>query len=176
MTDPRNQKNGHELEQDLESVRSGLSSLETVEPPELLDQAVLNTARREIEFQRERRRKRGQMRWLGAFATASVVVLAFTLVIQQDQPVPEPMKKQANGLRLDHDVDTEVAAERSTMAASPPMEAELKEEADSIPDAKAWITRLIELKENHLENELEEELKAFRLVFPDYPLPPELDR
>ena len=48
--DPKDRKPemnpGGAWEQDLESVRSALPGLESAEPPDLLDQAVLNTARR----------------------------------------------------------------------------------------------------------------------------------
>ncbi len=54
------------------------------EPPDLLDQAVLNAARRQLE----RSRRRRSMGWLGAFATAAVVVLALTIVVRQDLPGP----------------------------------------------------------------------------------------
>jgi len=74
MMDPKDHKPelnaGNNWEQDLESVRSALSGLESVEPPDLLDQAILNTARRELTASRPR-----PMRWVGAFATAAVVIL-----------------------------------------------------------------------------------------------------
>jgi len=96
-TDPRNQQSEQGLEQNLEKVRSAWSKLESAEPPELLDQAVLNTARRELESKPRRR----SLHWLGAFATATVIVLALTVVIQQDRPVPMPAKQEANGIKLD---------------------------------------------------------------------------
>jgi hypothetical protein len=96
--DPKDRKPemnpGNNWEQDLESVRSALSGLESVEPPDLLDQAVLNTARRELAASR-----RKPMRWVGAFATAAVVVLALSIVIQQDQKTPDP--RSGNGIKLD---------------------------------------------------------------------------
>jgi hypothetical protein len=96
--DPKDRKPemnpGNNWEQDLESVRSALPGLESVEPPDLLDQAVLNTARRELAASR-----RKPMRWVGAFATAAVVVLALSIVLQQDQKIPEPYR--GNGIKLD---------------------------------------------------------------------------
>lgn len=85
---------GSDWEKDLESVRSTLSGLESVEPPDLLDQAVLNTARRELAASR-----RKPMRWVGAFATAAVVVLALSIVVQQEQKSPDP--RSGNGIKLD---------------------------------------------------------------------------
>ncbi len=85
---------GSDWERGLESVRSTLSAMESVEPPDLLDQAVLNTARRELAASR-----RKPMRWVGAFATAAVVVLALSIVVQQEQKIPEPYR--GNGIKLD---------------------------------------------------------------------------
>jgi hypothetical protein len=93
-TDKRDQQSEPEFEQDLEVVRSAWSGREKVEPPELLDQAVLNTARRELDA----RRKRRPLRWLGGFATATVVVLALTIIIQQDQ---QPTLEKTDGFMLD---------------------------------------------------------------------------
>jgi hypothetical protein len=96
--DPKDRKPatnpGNDWEQDLESARSILSTMEFVEPPDLLDQAVLNTARRELAAAR-----RKSMHWVGAFATAAVVILALTIVLQQDQKIPEPYR--GNGIKLD---------------------------------------------------------------------------
>ncbi len=106
--DPKDRKPemnpGGKWEQDLESVRSALSGLESVEPPDLLDQAVLNTARRELAASR-----RKPMRWVGAFATAAVVVLALSIVIQQDRKIPDP--RIGNGIKLDASRPTEAEKE-----------------------------------------------------------------
>ena len=95
--DPQDQQPERDIEQDLEKVRSAWSGLEQAEPPDLLDQAVLNTARRNAEAQR----KHQPLRWLGAFATATVVVLALSIVIQQDQEAPAPALKEGDGFSLD---------------------------------------------------------------------------
>ncbi len=95
--DSHDQRPEQEIEQDLEKVRSAWTRQERTEPPELLDRAVLNSARREIEAQGKRR----PLRWLGAFATATVVVLALSIVIQQDQEAPAPALKEGDGFRLD---------------------------------------------------------------------------
>ena len=104
-TDP-----GAGWEEDLEAVRSTLSGMESVEPPDLLDQAVLNTARRELAASR-----RKPMRWIGAFATATVVVLAMTIVIQQEQKTPGPGRQNGIKLNADKPVST---GEESNIGAS----------------------------------------------------------
>jgi hypothetical protein len=39
------------------------------------------------------------MRWIGAFATAAVVVLALSIVVQQDRKTPDP--RSGDGIKLD---------------------------------------------------------------------------
>lgn len=98
-TDPRDHKHDTEFEQDVEAVRSAWTRLENVEPPELLDQAVLNTAQRALETSRKHR----PIRWAGALATAAVVVIALGIVVQQEQQAPAPVPHQADGIKLDRD-------------------------------------------------------------------------
>ena len=98
--DPRDRKSEAQQERDLagdlDAIQAEYSGLEAIEPPALLDQAILNTARREMATGRRR-----PMRWIGAFATASVFVLALTLVIQQDKGPLEP--RQNNGAKQNSD-------------------------------------------------------------------------
>ena len=60
------------LSEELGRLQSDWDRQERVEPPELLDQAVLNAARRDLEP----RPSRGLLPWLGGLSTAAVVVLA----------------------------------------------------------------------------------------------------
>lgn len=91
--DPRKPSDDMQLEQELAGLRAEWDRAARAEPPDLLDQAVLNAARRDLE----KGRRRFPMRWLGGFATAAVVVVALTLVVEQDPsrtgtaPVPESM-------------------------------------------------------------------------------------
>ena len=96
--EPRKPENEQEFEQDLETVQAKWSRMEQAEPPELLDQAVLNAARRDLEPGRKRR----PMRWLGGFATAAVVVLAITVTLEQQGPqTPEPPLEDIGQLKQD---------------------------------------------------------------------------
>lgn len=81
-----------ELERDLETIRDSWPALDSTEPPDLLDRAVLNSARRSLG---DLRRKR--WRWVGAFATSTVVVLTLTIVMEQKHQGSIP----GNGIRLD---------------------------------------------------------------------------
>jgi len=286
-------KQERDLAKDLDAIRAEYSGLDAIEPPALLDQAILNTARREMAAGRRR-----PMRWIGAFATASVFVLALTLVIQQDKGPVEP--RQNNGAkqntttaakaqaefqgqstgqsttanapqsRLKESGDLESAGERKLImkrpaaakaeegqerarlqeaadfAAEPELEAasapateemssdrelrfddapadldsmeDFRNEADDLekapresgqvseenrtmeqagrtmaappaaamvekkdkstqdlPDPEEWIQRLLLLNQSQLYEKLEEELAAFRVAYPDYPIPPELE-
>jgi hypothetical protein len=134
MMDPKDRKPelnpGNNWEQDLESVRSGL---ESVEPPDLLDQAILNTARRELAASRSKA-MRWPIRWVGAFATAAVAVLALSIVVQQDQKTPD--LRSGNGIKLDAASEEPLKMEAQTVerkrqkdaasnvAAAPPSEAD----------------------------------------------------
>jgi len=94
------------MEEDLKTVESAWSSLHSVEPPELLDRAVLNAARRAVERPPRRRH------WLAAFATVSVVVLALAVVVQQEQEPDEVPQ------RLERDAATPPLADQSADGAA----------------------------------------------------------
>jgi hypothetical protein len=78
--------NDRRLSKDLEQLQSDWERMERAEPPGLLDQAVLNTARRDLESKKRRR----PLRWLGGFATATVAVLAITVVWLPERPADLP--------------------------------------------------------------------------------------
>ena len=62
--------------------------------------------------------------------------------------------------------------------AAPPAAAMLEKKDKStqdLPDPEEWIQRLLLLNQSQLYEKLEEELAAFRMAYPDYPLPPELE-
>ena len=100
---PIDQKSDHpderDHDKDLEQVFSAMPELEATEPPEMVDQAVLNMARRVLE----RRPRRRPMRGLGAFATATVVLLSVSIVLQQDPnpPAGQLPSSEQNGISLE---------------------------------------------------------------------------
>jgi len=200
--DRHNSKAGNQPERDLESIRSAWSGLEKTEPPELLDQAVLNQAKRAVEDRPGPGWIPKSNRGLAAFASVAVVVLAITLVVEQQDKAPVPAPAKLDGFRLDLDeadsagseagipAEMERAAEespaKSTLrksvtavsssqpeARGAPPEAEPMSDA-LVPQPEEWVRRLIALKANH-DEKLASELAAFRAAYPDYPLPPELE-
>jgi hypothetical protein len=96
--DPKDQANESardaDLDQDIRSIRAQLGTHGETEPPALLDQAVLNAARRELAARRRR-----PARWIGGFATAAVLVLTLTLVLEQQQTTVPPETRRIDGLR-----------------------------------------------------------------------------
>jgi hypothetical protein len=116
--EPRKPGQDRELERDLEALRSAWEGLESAEPPELLDQAVLNTARRDLE----RPVRKRPLQWLGSFATATVVVLAVSLFFWQDSRPPVP---DGDEIRLEpsapESAGTELLLEKSAMPSAEPV-------------------------------------------------------
>jgi hypothetical protein len=182
-TDPRDPKGDNMLEQDLESVRTAWAEQKKVEPPDLLNRAVLNQAKRELGNQGVQRRKWFSLNRLGAFATASVIVVGLALVIQQDNQAPIQSTNETDSFRLDSDEESadlgspQIKAKSENVMREAPSKRVLQDSAalsDRTPEPEAWITKLLSLKEAQSEN-LASELAAFRATYPDYPLPADLD-
>lgn len=177
------------FDRDLERIRAAWSRQERIVPPDLVDRAVLNAARRATE-QAPRR-----ARWVGALATACVVVLAVTVVLQQDReangPLPEVDEMQlqdavSTGERFDEEpAATAVEPARPTArfrdASKPPtVESRVAPGSErpraeaAVPTPEDWIERLEQLRQAGDRTTFEAERAAFRSAYPDYPLPPEL--
>lgn len=197
--DMRNGGPDRSLEQDLTALRAAWQELQQEEPPDLLDQSVRNAARRALP-PRSRRRS---LRWLGSLATAAVVVLAVSIVIQQDQEGPTPPMPKSDGYRLDKATSAEKRAGDETAAEQEPGRAELMlqrapsaapgerptpregtvppavleealEKDATVSTPEDWVRRMLQLAQAGRHEELRAELDAFREAYPDYPLPPEL--
>jgi hypothetical protein len=80
-----NGENDQALNDGLEKLGQAYGRLEQDEPPELLDQAILNNAHRAVE------KKSGwkDFGWVHGLATAAVFVLAFTIILDQRELAPE---------------------------------------------------------------------------------------
>lgn len=79
-----NGENETSLNDDLKKVGHVYNQLPNEEPPELLDQAILNSAQRAVE------KKPHWMKfsWLHGLTTAAVVVLALSIIINQREQMP----------------------------------------------------------------------------------------
>jgi len=199
--DHRKRPSQQELDRDLGTIQKAWNGLDQPDPPDLIDRAVLNLARREMAGRKDSVRQRSPMKWLGAFATVSVVVLALTVTIEQQQQAPVPAPEEADGIRIDRDAtatkkDEIRVAPRSSgtspdkastrlrqekAAASPAVRENLQDgpaafqvQEEGIAAADTWVEELLRLKQSGRTAELAEELAAFRAAYPDYQLPPEL--
>ena len=203
MTDDRRKaKASHDP--DLEVVEAAWRRLPAEEPPQLLDQAVLNRARRDLEKPRPRR-----LRWVGHFATAGVAVIALSVWLLQDPVVTAPVGEAPLRVQPAAEPAPSPPAERqerrfapaSERAADTPLveprgkapamrtQAVRPAPAESIDEAyteetaadateertpEAWIEHMLALQTAGREAELRAELEAFRAAYPDHPLPPSL--
>jgi len=80
-------KNGEDkrpLSDGLEEISQAYGRMGHEEPPELLDQAILNTAHRAVE----KKPHWTQFGWLHGLTTAAVFVLAFSIILNQREPAP----------------------------------------------------------------------------------------
>jgi hypothetical protein len=176
------------LPQELERLQSDWDRQERAEPPELLDRAVLNAARRDLKPARRSKR----LGWVGGFATAGIAVVALSLVLLQEtpqspppaplempaqeapaadpavraapaaasSPQPEVMRDSVAGLRVKEEAQEELleSARKAAPALSP----------------EEWLEQIQRLHERGDEEELARQLQAFRSTYPDYPLPENL--
>jgi hypothetical protein len=173
---------------DLEWAEDRWARRPRAEPPELLDQAVRNAARRALPKPPRRR----ALPWIGGLATAGVMVLAVALVLRQDA-APEPSAPAADAPTASRAIE-ERAFEDEAMEAQPQQimkrrsagpesrlagarfenDAARADEPDK-ESPEAWIRRLLALRNSGELDRLESELQAFKTAYPDVPLPPELD-
>ena len=100
------------LSEELGRLQSDWDRQERAEPPELLDQAVLNAARRDLEPIRRKTR----LGWISGFATAGIAVVTLSVVLLQETPrppLPVPLESPAE------EVTAERRAEKGKAVSSP---------------------------------------------------------
>lgn len=121
--------NDKALDDGLEKLGHTYGQLPHEEPPELLDQAILNSAHRAVE----KRPHWMQFGWLHGLTTAAVFVLALSLIFNTREPVPD----YESGMRLNEAAGLErdkAAGKKSPGAQSDAMRTETKEENESRQD------------------------------------------
>ena len=79
-----NGENDKALSEDLDKLGHAYDQLEQDEPPELLDQAILNSAHRAVE----KKPHWMQFGWLHGLTTAAVFVLALSIILDQRETAP----------------------------------------------------------------------------------------
>ena len=137
-------KNGDPLQNDLEQIGRAYGHLEQTEPPDLVDQAILNSAHRAVE------EKPHWMRfsWLHGLTTAAVFGLAISLVL--NQPEDTPLIKESTGINGDLGLpQEEQAVNRVNKATSEKMEVsgsgfdELRLETEDQAESAAADTEVV---------------------------------
>lgn len=107
-----------DFEQDLKQIENQYHTLHADEPPAMLDQAILNKARLAVEAKAIRPWNFG---WMHGTATAAVLVLGLTLVLQQRSEVPstsfELDRLDFKELSIDKDGDISTKRAKSDMGA-----------------------------------------------------------
>lgn len=126
---PNNGENDHSLRDDLDRLGDAYGQLQHEEPPDLLDQAVLNSAHRAVE------KNPGWMQfgWLHGLTTTAVFVLALSLIFNQREQVPV----FEDGVRLDDPVGLQPeksGSEPSRTGTGNELQLKLKEEKASLQD------------------------------------------
>ena len=97
-----NGENDKSLSEGLDKLSREYGLLEQDEPPELLDQAILNSARRAVE------KKPHWMKfgWLHGLTTAAVFVLAFSIILNQRENAPDFDTSMRNNEPVRYDFHT----------------------------------------------------------------------
>lgn len=220
-----NKPDAQEPGRDLDEVANAYRQLGSDEPPAMLDQAVLNEARREVKGEAHPIRP-WNFGWIHATATAALLVIGLTVVLQHRSELPEPpvepkespvnvlenRQRAAGPESLADSADQAPADERmdspATEPAAPataaayemeeairaPAEDALEKDtapshsvtgemaarkmsppakAETMLDPESWLEAILDMKATG-DDGWRAELDAFIAVYPDHPLPPEL--
>jgi len=114
---PRDRDRKDKPERDLERVAREYAALQPDQPPAMLDQAVLNAARRAVEGEAHPTRP-WNFGWMHATATAALLVLGVALVLQQRPEPPQPVPEAKEFLRSKDD-SSAVSAQRANETGLP---------------------------------------------------------
>ena len=129
-----NGENDQSLNEGLDKLGHAYAQLPDEQPPELLDQAILNRAHRAVE----KKAHWMQFGWLHGLTTAAVVVLAISLVYNQREQVPN----FENEIRIDEPQRSRrenVDKKQSGMMQSDDSPMELKEKQEYRQDASPVV-------------------------------------
>jgi len=184
-----------ELDVDLQRIRAGYQNLQQDEPPDMLDQAVINLARRELEGQQKRRKRR--MQWIGALSSMALLLITLNLVVDQQGAAPRP-PEAGSKFRKEQDgagADAVFESRRESSALAPTQDepaapvqrsmdlkrstalsdiAEEQSELEFKNEPSAWIERIRQLREEGLTDQAQVELQSFHEAYPEYPVPDDL--
>jgi hypothetical protein len=158
-----NGENDQTLNDGLEKLGQAYGRLEQDEPPDLLDQAILNSAHRAVE------KRSGWKRfgWMHGLATAAVFVLAFTVILDQRELSPglkEDVSRNApSRLESSEEIKKQSADKIGKSAMEMESSAEIRRKTN-MSDAPATATEPMELsREVPGEQPMDEVLSELRV-------------
>lgn len=155
-------KSDDTLQRGLHSIQDEWNRDDAIEPPDLLDQAVMNAARRDLEGAGSRKSSGRRLSWLGGFATAAVAVLAVTLVwfpdtsndlrvspggevpAKSDKAMPQALENDKQFLSVAPEPEEKALMERDSAAALSDEPPAMKREARrvAVPEAGFAVAEL----------------------------------
>jgi len=153
------------------------------EPSMHLDSAILSAARNSVDTPKKKRHIWCTLRWAIPVTTFALALLTVSLVIHQKQEAPgllmqdgksemerapetvSPIRKKG---KMDSFGRTAPKTLRGLNAIPTPT-------TDAARDPAIWIKRIMTLKKQGKDTEAKASLKKFRVQYPDYPIPPELE-
>jgi len=193
-----------EVSQEVRRSYARLEAVDMPEPPELIDQAVLNRARAAVEKPHSSRP--WSFGWVHALSSAAVIALALTLLLQmrdqapfppqdnQSLPASEPAppapmatqtapaappsrrSRQASGASdvLDETLRQERAVQQDSFGDQEDSIQNIQSKMQA-PGPEAWLAEIRRLQEAGLTQQAAEELARFQEQWPDVAIPDDLD-
>ena len=185
----------------LSQLEARYAKLPAPEPPELVDLAIRNMARRAVA-----RPSPTRWRWVGAAAALPVALLAVHLTLnrpaERQAPAPSPplqpgtpsgpqaaptaasrpaaesgaarMLQSGAMERRGESLDKDEPAESPAAKAVQDAADAALELEQATPRAEDWLDRIRAQLDSGDRDGAEQELKRFRQAYPDYPVPPDL--
>jgi len=117
-----NGENGRSFDDTLDKLGQAYGKLEHEEPPELLDQAILNSAHRAVE----KKPHWTQFGWLHGLTTAAVFVLAFSIILNQREPSTIPENGVISNQPARSQVEKEARTDTAVQVGESTMELKVK--------------------------------------------------
>ena len=169
-----------ELREELQELQGQWRADQGSQPPEHLDLAVLRAARAALPAGR-RRAWPWTRGWIHNLATAAVVVLAVTLLVEMRQAAQEEQDEAASALpeQAFKSMQAPQAAEPAAIgaAAREYRTARISQADDAdTPAAEEWLEHMQGLYDEGKFETLAQEVERFRAAYPDTPIPEHLLR
>jgi hypothetical protein len=148
-------------------------ALGRAEPPAELDATILAAARRAASS------RPGRRRWMLPVSIAAVVVLSVSVALQVQRERPGTADRLGAPPAAGKAVAPAAPAAESNRVEAPaqaaaPAARMLQKSDQASPEA--WLARIAKLRREGRDEEADRQLKEFRRRFPDYRIPPAIQR